>query len=84
MLFFTRVIEKSGHRTVRVQADDGVPQPLIDALVHAGCSFEGANPKFIAFDIPPGASLEAVVTILTDANANWEHADPTYEQFHRQ
>jgi len=83
-LFFTRVVEKSGYRTIRVQADTGVPQSLIDNLTASGCSFEGANPRFIAFDIPPDASLEAVVRVLMEANANWEHADPTYEQLYNE
>jgi hypothetical protein len=82
MLLFARVLEKSGYRTVRVQADDGVPKSLTDRLVGVGCSFEGANPGFIAFDIPDGIALETITRILTDAGANWEHADPTYEQLH--
>jgi hypothetical protein len=79
---FTRVLEKSGHRTVRVQDSNGIPQALIDRLTAVGCAFEGANRKFIAFDMPPGVSLESVVRILKEAQATWEYADPTYEQLH--
>jgi hypothetical protein len=82
MLFFTRVLEKSGHRTVRVHDGDGVHQSLIDSLIAAGCSFEGANRKFIAFDIPPAVSLQSVVRILEETHVTWEHADPTYEELH--
>jgi hypothetical protein len=80
MLFFSRVVEKSGRCTVRVQADDGVSSELIERLVAIGCTYEGASPKYIAFDVPVRVGLDAVVAVLVEANANWEHADPTYEQ----
>jgi hypothetical protein len=82
MRFFTRVVEKSGFRTVRVRDDTKVPEALLQALTGNGCAYEGANPGFIAIDIPPEVGLEKVVEILVRAEAEWEHADPTYEQLH--
>ena len=52
MLFFSRVVAKSGNCTVRVHADDGVSSELIERLVAIGCTYEGASPKYIAFDVP--------------------------------
>ncbi len=77
---FTRVIEKSGYRTLRVMDEKCVPRQLLDKLVEVGCSYEGANPRFIAIDVPPGTDLAAVVRRLIASNAQWEYADPTYEQ----
>lgn len=79
---FTRMVKKSGYRTIRVRHDVRVPQELLDRLVKLGCSYEGANPKFIGIDVPPEAELSSVVNELVSSNAEWEHADPTYEQLH--
>lgn len=82
MRFFRRVVEKSGFKTVRVRDDAKVPEPLLEALGAIGCSYESANPKFIAVDIPPQVDLDGVVRLLVESGAEWEHADPTYEQLH--
>jgi len=79
---FTRVVKKPGYRTLRVRHEERVPQQLLDRLVKLGCSYEGANPKFIAIDVPPEAELSPVLNELTSSKAEWEHADPTYEQLH--
>jgi hypothetical protein len=49
---FIRVLEKSGHRTVRLILDPPSnksedSQDLLDTLVRMGCSYEGANPSYI-------------------------------------
>ena len=78
---FTRVVEKSGHRTVRVilqNADE--LERLKSGMLALGCSFEGAWSKLIGIDIPAGASLEAVRGFLVDGGYEWEHADPTYDR----
>ena len=77
MLFFDRIATKSGYRTLRVRSDDPVPTALLEALVSLGCSFEGANQKFIGVDVPPGLSLEAPVSLLIGSGLEWEYADPT-------
>jgi hypothetical protein len=52
---------------------------LMDTLVAQGCSFEGANPAFVAVNVPPTVSFEAVVELLTASGFEWEYADPAYE-----
>ena len=80
---FVRVVEKSGHRLVRVIFDPPVDQAPenqahLDALVDLGCSYDGANPSYICIDIPPGVTLAEIADYLTDNELHWEHADPQY------
>ena len=79
MLFFNRVATKSGYRTLRVRSDDPVPTALLEALVALGCTYEGANPRFIAVDVPPGLDLDAPASLLSGSGLEWEYADPTLE-----
>lgn len=83
MLFFHRVLEKSGHRTVRVLYEDKSEnkEPLFSAIKSLNCSYEGAFDVLICIDIPPEVSLEDVTTQLNALGVRWESADPTYEQF---
>jgi hypothetical protein len=43
-----------------------------------GCSYEGANPKYVSINVPPAVELQKVRSYLIERNAQWEHADPTY------
>jgi hypothetical protein len=87
MLTFKRVVVKSGNRTFRVIPDVAEPgrtwtfesQRLMDTLIKHGCSFEGANRSFVAVNVPPAASFEVVVDLLTASGCTWEYADPSYE-----
>ncbi|GLQ98062.1 DUF4265 domain-containing protein [Dyella mobilis] len=83
---FKHVVSKSGNRTLRVllsaPADEGTCDPILDALVSLGCSFEGANRKYISVNVPAGVDLQRVRGYLIEAGATWEHADPTYDEFH--
>jgi hypothetical protein len=81
-LEFTRVIEKRGHRTVRMRADRPIPQSFLDSIVAFGCSYEGAIPTYMAIDIPPGIDFDGAVRLLLESGLEWEHGDPTYEQLH--
>jgi hypothetical protein len=81
---FQSVIEKSGNRTVRVIFDPPVSpgntsDHVLQGLVALGCSYEGANPKYISVNVPPAVELQQVRSYLIERNAQWEHADPTYE-----
>ncbi len=90
MLVFKRVVNKSGNRTVRVIPEVTQPERawtvesrrLMDTLVERGCSFEGANPGFVAVNIPATVPLEAIVDLLVDSGFNWEYADPTYDDLY--
>lgn len=82
---FQTVLEKSGHRTIRVIFEDPVEagsssQALLDRLVAMGCSYEGASRTYICVDIPPGVELDTIRIFMIQQNLNFEHADPTYDE----
>jgi hypothetical protein len=45
-----------------------------------GCGYEGANRKYIAVNIPAGVELTVVRDYLVEQHANWECADPSYDE----
>jgi hypothetical protein len=82
-----RVLRKSGNRTLRIifaaRAEDSPETAaVLDTLVKMGCSYEGANGKFIAVNIPQAVDLDEVGACLTKTGTQWEHADPTWESLH--
>lgn len=86
-LAFTRVVEKSGHRTVRVIFKPGIDenpegQAVVDELVRMGCTYEGMHPGYLAVDIPPSVDLAPVTAYLTAQRVQWEHADPRYSELY--
>ncbi len=81
---FQRVVEKSGNRTVRVSFNPPVEagnlsDELLQGLVCLGCSYEGATTIYMSINVPPDVELEAVRSYLMEHDAEWEHADPTFE-----
>jgi hypothetical protein len=87
MLRMSRVVEKSGHRTVRVIFDPRVDespeaQAILDGARELGASYEGMNPGYLAIDIPPELDLIAVANYLTERGVQWEHADPRYSDLY--
>ena len=81
---FQSVVERSGNRTIRVifeppVSPGNVSDQLLQGLVALGCSYEGANPKYASVNIPPEVELQDVRSYLIAHDAQWEHADPTYE-----
>ncbi|AFE03547.1 hypothetical protein COCOR_00534 [Corallococcus coralloides DSM 2259] len=84
-LEFQRVVEKSGHRTVRVILDDVESpdaKPFMDGLRQRGCGYEGFQPKLLSIDLPPEVRLEDIKRYLIEQDVQWEHADPTYADLH--
>ena len=81
-LQFQRIVEKSGHRTIRITAEQPFSDEWLQQIVALGCTYEGATRKYVGIDLPPGIDLEVVGKFLTQQNVRWEHADPTYEQYH--
>lgn len=82
---FQAVVQKSGHKTVRILfrepvADGNEADLLLKGLVALGCTYEGLNRVLISVDIPPGVALEAVRSYLIEQEAEWEHADPRYSE----
>lgn len=80
---FVGVIRKSGNRTIRIAAEtrgDLPPsQAVLDGLVDLGCTYEGANPRYLAINIPSDIGLASVTTFVMAQGVLWEHADPSYE-----
>jgi len=84
MATFQSVVEKSGNRTIRVLFDPPVAPGnasdlVLQGLVALGCSYEGARPKYISVNVPPTVDLKRIRSYLIGNDAQWEHADPTYE-----
>jgi len=80
-LQFQRVLEKSGNRTIRIVAEEPFSDEWLKQITQLGCSFEGANRRYVGINIPPGIDLQSIAAFLTAADVRWEHADPTYEQY---
>src|SRR5262249_5727770 len=62
---FTRVVEKSGNRTIRIilkpSAKESVAsRSVLDQLVAMGCEYEGMNGSYVAVNIPPTVALSDV------------------------
>ena len=80
------VIEKGGHRTLRLALDVSVElstpevQELLERLLQHGCTHELLRPKLVAIDVPPDADLAQVAELLQglarDGALVWEWADP--------
>lgn len=83
--YLTKIIKKSGHKTVRVifeksikESDEGLN--ILNAVKEMGCGYEGNGTKFFVINIQPHCDFWQVCNYLTDSSVNWEHADPTYEE----
>ncbi len=86
-LVFTHVLEKSGNKLVRIifenpENEEGPEKQHLDSLVAMGCSYEGANPKYICIDIPKSVELSMVCQYLTENEVQWEHASPSYSELY--
>ncbi len=80
------VLEKGGHRTLRLALDPGVEiadasvQGLLERLLELGCTHEALRPKLVAIDVPPEVDVAIVAqllqTLVQDRSLLWEWADP--------
>ena len=82
-----RVVEKAGHRTLRLIMLPGVDEAperrqTLDDLVALGCTYERYNPRYFVLDLAPEHELAPVVDYLTRNEHDWEHVDPTYEELY--
>jgi len=66
-LAFTRVVQKSGHRTVRIILDEAERPEALASLSGLGCTYEGSNGRFFGIDIPPQANFDAIVQFLSNS-----------------
>lgn len=86
-LEMTRVVRKSGNRTIRVILELIDPSrewtfesaTLVEGIRGLGCEIENMNNKLVAFTVPPGVELLAVGTLIEHSGFQFEYADPTYE-----
>ena len=64
------VVERSGHQTLRISFCDQLSreaqEPIIAALQALGGELERANGQFLAIDIPPGVSVDALRDALDE------------------
>lgn len=84
---FQRVLTKSGNRTVRVFFDPPIEpgnssDEVLKGLISLGCSQERANSKYVVINVPPTVDLGSVGDFLVKCDAQWEHADPTYDELY--
>jgi hypothetical protein len=80
------VVEKGGHRTLRLALDPAVElsdsgiQGLLERLLELGCTHESLRPKLVAIDLPPEVDVAVVAELLQalvdDRALVWEWADP--------
>jgi hypothetical protein len=63
-----KIVHTSGHRTLRFFFGKEVPvdvqQETLDALRRLGLSFERADERYVAVDVPPNVDYEAVCSEL--------------------
>ncbi|MBI1333471.1 MAG: DUF4265 domain-containing protein [Armatimonadetes bacterium] len=81
---FRRIIAKSGSKTVRIIIEDleGNPteHPVLKGLNDRGCWFECAFGSLFTICLPPEVDLWAIREFLLESGAQFEHADPTYNE----
>ncbi len=83
---FVRVVEKSGNRTLRIifqnfSGKDEQGKQILNDIKNLGCSYEGANSKFISITIPSTVDFDAVVNYIAERDGlNCEYADPSYNE----
>lgn len=80
------VVEKGGHRTLRLALDSSVDladasvQGLLERLLEIGCTHEALRPKLVSIDVPPEVDVAVVAELLQalvgDRTLLWEWADP--------
>ncbi len=83
-LCLTRVLEKSGNRTVRVLFDQPVEtseftMSAIETLSDLGCQISGGSGVFFTLNLPPDCSLDDVLAFLESKDVGYHCADPFQE-----
>ena len=87
MLRMKGIVEKSGHRTLRVIFDPGLNEDptgraVLVGAVARGCTYEGMNPRYVVIDLPPEVDLMEIAEYLTRQGVLWEHADPRHSDLY--
>ena len=87
-LHMTKVVRKSGNRTLRVILELTEPariwtfesQSLVNTLKERGCDIDNMNSDLIAVTIPSGIDLLSIGSLIDSAGFDFEYSDPTYEE----
>ena len=82
---FIKVVEKSGHKTIRIFFEESVKESktnlkILESVAEMGCGYEGNGASFFVINIQPHCDFWQVCNYLTDNKVQWEHADPTYDE----
>lgn len=85
--YLTKVLSKSGHKTVRLVFDASIKESedsrsILAKLSAMGCGYEGNGAKFFVVNIQPHCNFAEVCEFLTSRDIEWEHADPTYDELY--
>ncbi len=84
--YFTEVIEKSGHKTLRIILDESAKESdhskkVLRHLASMNCGYEGTNGEYyFVINVQPHCDFDAVQDYLNNESIRWEYADPTYDQ----
>jgi hypothetical protein len=85
--YFTKIVQKSGHRTVRVFLKNSIKESdeaaqVLSQLKALHCGYEGNGSNFFVINIQPHCDFEAVMSLIEKSPEieMWEMADPFNEE----
>lgn len=85
-LYANRLIEESGHSTIRVfLSNENKVSKLREDLEHMGCSSEVSNiSKLISVDIPRNVSYSSIIKFLDkgEKQGEWEYQEACISRLH--
>lgn len=86
-LSITRVLEKSGHKTLRVVFEESIEDSEVSrqhlaSLSEMGCGYEGNGSTFFVVNVQPHCDFGKVCDYLSSNDLEWEHADPRYKELY--
>lgn len=84
--YLSRVLEKSGHKTLRIVLAESIKESaaamaVLHQLSAMDCGYEGNGARFFVVNVQPHCDLAAVCAFLSSQALDWEHADPPAEAF---
>ena len=86
--YMTKVVKKSGHKTLRIQLDESIKtskrsQKILEDLSEMECGYEGTNGEvYFVINVQPQCDFDKIRDYLNQKDIRWEYADPTYEEIH--
>ena len=86
--YLTRVVEKSGHRTIRIILDKSAKKSkrskgILSHIAAMDCGYQGTDGEtYFVINIQPHCDYDAVRDYLNEEDIRWEYADPTFDEIH--